>query len=280
MESRRAGRSLEIPPPPVSPSPPTSSTSSLPGRSAYWEATRTGTYGFLSALPLLVAYELMIAVANSGASMPVRIGAELWLKRWIAFAGGTGLWVLTGVVVVTGIAILYVERKKRVPLKPGYFAGLIAESAVYAVAVAALVSHVVAALFAVVPAPVAAMSPAAPLLPQAAADLWTQLALSIGAGLYEELFFRVLLVGGLFLLFRMLMRSQTTAYVAAALIGAALFSAAHYVGTLGDPFALDSFTFRFLFGLVLNVLFLARGFGVAAWTHALYDVWLALGLFG
>lgn len=275
---------------PLSPTSSTSSTSLPPGRSAYWEATRTGTYGFLSALPLLVAYEIMIAVANSGASMPVRIGSELWLKRWIAFAGGTGLWVLTGVVLLTGTAILYMERKKRVPLKAGYFAGLIAESAIYAVAVAALVSHVVAALFAMAPAPVAApvpaaapvapMSPAAPLLPQAAADLWTQLALSIGAGLYEELFFRVLLVGGLFLLFRMLIRSQTMAYVAAALIGAALFSAAHYVGTLGDPFALDSFTFRFLFGLVLNVLFLVRGFGVAAWTHALYDVWLALGLFG
>ena len=271
---------------PLSPTSSTSSTSLPPGRSAYWEATRTGTYGFLSALPLLVAYEIMIAVANSGASMPVRIGSELWLKRWIAFAGGTGLWVLTGVVLLTGTAILYMERKKRVPLKAGYFAGLIAESAIYAVAVAALVSYVVAALFAMAPAPVAAaapvapMSPAAPLLPQAAADLWTQLALSIGAGLYEELFFRVLLVGGLFLLFRMLIRSQTMAYVAAALIGAALFSAAHYVGTLGDPFALDSFTFRFLFGLVLNVLFLVRGFGVAAWTHALYDVWLALGLFG
>ena len=46
----------------------------------------------------------------------------------------------------------------------------------------------------------------------------------------------------------------------------------HYIGTLGDAFTLSSFTFRFLFGLALNVVFLVRGFGVAAWTHALYDV--------
>jgi hypothetical protein len=59
-----------------------------------------------------------------------------------------------------------------------------------------------------------------------------------------------------------------------------LFSGAHYVGPLGDSFALPSFTFRFLFGLALNVLFLWRGFGVAAWTHALYDVMVVTGMFG
>jgi membrane protease YdiL (CAAX protease family) len=106
------------------------------------------------------------------------------------------------------------------------------------------------------------------------------LALSIGAGLYEELVFRVLLVGGLALLFRGLMESSTQAYVLAALVGAALFSGAHYVGPLGDPFALPSFTFRFLFGLALNALFLGRGFGVAAWTHALYDVMVVTGTLG
>ncbi|HEX7069526.1 MAG TPA: CPBP family glutamic-type intramembrane protease, partial [Rhodothermales bacterium] len=58
------------------------------------------------------------------------------------------------------------------------------------------------------------------------------------------------------------------------LIGAIIFSAVHYTGPLGDPFTLSSFTFRFLFGLALNVLFLWRGFGVAAWTHALYDVFV------
>ena len=41
---------------------------------------------------------------------------------------------------------------------------------------------------------------------------------------------------------------------------------------MGDLFTLNSFTYRFIFGLILNGLYLARGFGVAAWTHALYDV--------
>ncbi|NBB73510.1 MAG: CPBP family intramembrane metalloprotease, partial [Bacteroidetes bacterium] len=63
-------------------------------------------------------------------------------------------------------------------------------------------------------------------------------------------------------------------------LGAAIFSAVHYVGPFGDAFTLASFSFRFLFGLALNGLFLWRGFGVAAWTHALYDVMLVVGLLG
>lgn len=70
------------------------------------------------------------------------------------------------------------------------------------------------------------------------------------------------------------------AYVLAAVVGALLFSGVHYIGALGDPFTVASFAFRFLFGLALNVIFLARGFGVAAWTHALYDVMIVTGLLG
>ncbi|PEN10964.1 CPBP family intramembrane metalloprotease [Longibacter salinarum] len=210
----------------------------------------------------------MIAVANYGSGRPVRIGADVWMKQLAALTGGPIVWVLAGTVLVVGVGIMVYERKQNIPLRPAYFAGILAESAVYAVLVAGLVSYLVAAVFAAAPSP------------QMAHDLWTQLALSIGAGLYEELVFRVILVGGLFLFFRWMFSSQTTAYVTAAIIGAAVFSLVHYAGALGDPFALDSFTFRFLFGLALNVLFLVRGFGVAAWTHALYDIYLTLGLFG
>ncbi|HYE57311.1 MAG TPA: CPBP family intramembrane glutamate endopeptidase, partial [Rhodothermales bacterium] len=61
---------------------------------------------------------------------------------------------------------------------------------------------------------------------------------------------------------------------------ALIFSAIHYVGPYGDPFTLPSFVFRALFGLALNAVYLLRGFGVAAWTHAIYDVLVTLHVFG
>lgn len=236
------------------------------GWRSYHRITRSATYGFLSALPLFVLYEAMIVAVNVDASRPVRVGAEIWLKDLLAMTGATGGLTLAVLVLLGGLAAYFLDRNRRIPLRGAYFAGIVGEGAVYAVVVAVLVSTFVGALFAAVPQP--------------EGDLWTQIALSIGAGLYEELLFRVLLVGGLALVFRLLLSDQGSAYPLAAFLGAALFSLAHYVGPLGDPFTLASFTFRFVFGLALNVLFLWRGFGVAAWTHALYDVLVVTGALG
>ena len=106
----------------------------------------------------------------------------------------------------------------------------------------------------------------------------TQLMISLGAGIYEELLFRVLLVG-------------TLAWVAPAAASAgaprrpassrrwsarSIFSAFHYIGPYGDRLELGSFTFRAIAGVLFSGLYLLRGFGITAWTHALYDVFLAV----
>jgi len=62
----------------------------------------------------------------------------------------------------------------------------------------------------------------------------------------------------------------------AAVLGALLFSLFHYIGPYGDRLELYSFVFRAIAGLVFSALFLARGFGITAWTHALYDAFLLL----
>jgi membrane protease YdiL (CAAX protease family) len=239
---------------------------SATGLSAYHRYTRSATYGVWSALPLFILYEAMIVAVNTGTAAPVRVSADVWIKELLSMTGLRGGLLLVVIAVLAGIAAYVLDRDKSIPIRGRYLAGIVAESTVYAVVVALLVANLVAAVFAVVPPP--------------DDGLWTQLALSIGAGLYEELVFRVILVGGLALLFRPFFEKQGAAYLLAALLGAALFSLVHYLGPLGDPFALPSFTFRFLFGLALNVLFLGRGFGVAAWTHALYDVMVVTGFFG
>lgn len=234
----------------------------------YHRVSRTGTYGFLSALPLIILYEVMIVMANQGRLGEIRVGAEVWLKQLLALIGGAGFLVMGVLVLVVGVGIVWYERRKNIPLKPRYFAWIIAESAIYGVVVALIVSVMVGAIFFISPPNIMNES------------LWLKLALSIGAGVYEELLFRVLLVGGLFLALKKLMRKKQHAYIIAAVIGALIFSWVHYIGPLGDPFTMASFTFRFLFGLALNVIFLLRGFGVAAWTHALYDVMVVTGFFG
>ncbi len=240
----------------------------------YAAATRTATYGFLAALPLFVVYEVGVLLANTGPG-EIRVGADVWLKSLLAMLGGTGWAALGGVVLLIGAWVGWRERDRCPPLVPRYFGLLVGESLAYAVVLAAVVGGAVGALFG------AWLWPDLALVQFARLGLGLQLALSIGAGLYEELVFRVILVGGLFLaLHRLMHLDRTKAYVVAAVVGAVVFSAVHHLGPYGDPFTLDVFTFRFLFGLALNAVFLVRGFALAAWTHALYDVLVVTGLLG
>jgi hypothetical protein len=106
--------------------------------------------------------------------------------------------------------------------------------------------------------------------------LSAQLVVSLGAGLYEELLFRVLMVA-VFLWAGKKMGLKRTANIALAIIGSALiFSAFHYVGPYGDQLTLGSFTFRAVAGVLLSGIYVARGFGIVAWTHAIYDIGYAL----
>jgi membrane protease YdiL (CAAX protease family) len=230
-------------------------------RRRYHRATRTATYGFVAALPLLIAYEVGIILVGGG----VRVGADVWMKTILATVGATG-WAILGVLVLAiGVAVVWAERHRRPALRVEYFAALFLESLLYAVGLAFVVSVMVGAIFLMIPVAQFHTLPVP-----------TQLALSLGAGLYEELVFRVVLVGGMFLGLRRILSDRRHAYAVAAVIGALIFSWVHYIGVFGDPFTFASFTYRFLFGLALNAVFLLRGFAAAAWTHALYDVLVVL----
>jgi membrane protease YdiL (CAAX protease family) len=101
------------------------------------------------------------------------------------------------------------------------------------------------------------------------------LMISLGAGLYEELVFRVLLVSGLLLGARFVFGwRRATAATFAVVVGALIFSAFHYIGPYGDALELPSFLFRAIAGVAFSALYVTRGFGITAWTHALYDVFV------
>lgn len=113
---------------------------------------------------------------------------------------------------------------------------------------------------------------------------------SCGAGFYEELAFRVVLFGlgakALVWLFahqrvgvvagtasKLSLRSMLI-MLAWCIVVAGVFSGVHYIGTYGDVFKLTTFTFRFVLGVILTLIYATRGFAAAVWAHMLYDVWV------
>ncbi len=110
--------------------------------------------------------------------------------------------------------------------------------------------------------------------PSLLADIIT----GIGAGIYEELVFRLILICLLMMLFQDFLRLEhTKSIMLSVLVSAALFSAHHHIiflngqFTPSTPFNLTEFGFRTIAGVYFAVLFAIRGFAITAGTHALYD---------
>ncbi len=236
---------------------------------AYWREARAPRYSLLFALPLLLAYEALAALLSHDAYAGVRNGADVLLKSVFVWLGGRNGLVAFGVLLVgVGAVLVWRDARKGGGIRPAVFPLMLAESVAWALAFGWVASVLTSLLLRGVPL-------AAGLA--ARMDLPTQLMISLGAGIYEELLFRVLLVAGLAALARRVLRvGEVGAGALATLVGALVFSAFHYIGPLGDRLELGSFTFRAVAGVLFSALYLTRGFGIAAWTHALYDVFLTL----
>jgi len=236
----------------------------------YWSTTRAPRYSLTFALPLLILYELLARRLSGPDGSGIRNGADVLLKSlFVLLGGGHGLTVFGVLLLGTGLLLVWRDRRKNGPIEGRYFVGMLAESVVYAV------------LFGVVTSLLTSLVLQGPRLlalgPIEGQGLPTQVMVSLGAGIYEELLFRVLIVGALarFAIGAFQMK-PFPAGVFATLLGAVIFAAFHYVGPLGDSFELTSFTFRTIAGVLLSALYLVRGFGITAWTHALYDVLLTV----
>lgn len=237
----------------------------------YWRASRAPRYSLLFALPLLLAYEALAAALPARETGGVRNGADVMLKSLFVLVAGSRGPLLFGVLLLAlGAWIVWRDVAAHGPVRrPWIFAAMLGESVLLALAFGVVVGMITARLLGAFGA--LAMAPVARL------DLPTRLMISLGAGLYEELLFRVLLVSALDWGGRHLLGWRPwAAGVGATLLGAAIFSAFHYVGPYGDAFQLQSFVFRMVGGVFFSGLYLLRGFGVDAWTHALYDVFLLL----
>lgn len=244
--------------------------------SHYWRIARAPRYSLTFALPLLVAYEVL-AFSLSGAQVTgVRNGADVLLKSlFLALGGRDGLVVFGALLVGGGAWIVWKDYRRSRNLDPGVFGLMAAESVVYAVAFGMVTSTLTGMLL----PGLSTLGAASVRLGSVASwSLPTQLMISLGAGIYEELLFRVMMVSGLAWLARNALGwSNRASGVFAVVAGALIFSVFHYLGPYGDRLELGSFAFRAVAGLLFSGLYLLRGFGITAWTHALYDVFLALG---
>ena len=227
----------------------------------YWRYSRSAYYSIFAVLPLLIGYEILLMFTQSS-TWQVRNAADVWL-RYLLQAFEIQHSHLTFVMI--GLTMAAIPLVKwylgGYPLKFSYFLGILIESFAYSL-VLGIVLQFLLSNFA--------------LATITSTGTLQKLALSLGAGLFEEFIFRVVLLNILFYVLKVTFRNAIIAGIIAILTASFLFSLSHYIGNMADSFHWYSFFFRWLAGLIFTVLYFVRGFAITAYTHALYDIQVLL----
>jgi hypothetical protein len=218
--------------------------------SSYRDVARTFTYGIYATLPLFIVYQAGLIAIHSQ-----KIISSNKTLEDASTLFGTLSHTATGLLLVLGMmAMLCYERRRFgfIQLWPPFFFLTAAEAVFFAVALGYVSSWL-----------------PFPLQPE---PLINAIIYGAGAGFYEELLNRVILLGGLLAFFRAIRFHGMSARIIAVTLTAMLFSLDHYTGPLGEHLALGSFLYRSYAGVFFSYLYLQRGFATVAWTHSLFDI--------
>jgi hypothetical protein len=209
-------------------------------------------------LPLIIFYELgtryVFAAPVSHGTSGQRIIAFTLMQQFFNLFGATGRYLPA--LAVTGILLTWhIARHDPWEIDVLTLIGMTIESAILAIPLLAL--GYLAARYLPLAAPVM--------------NSRGMLVLSVGAGVYEELIFRLTAFTLLnLLLIDVLKLPKWSGYLLIVLITSILFAAYHYLGN--EAFNWRTFVFRTVAGAYFAGIFVWRGFGISAGCHTAYDV--------
>ena len=225
---------------------------------SYFIQTKSSFYSFLFTIPLFIIYEIGIIFLSKDDIIVVRNGADFLMRAILESFGIFGLYGL-GAIFLIGFIVTYVfflGDKDSSDIKTEYLFIMVFESVVWAILLYILLSKFMVLL----------MIPIGKVVLQ-------QVILAVGAGIYEEFLFRVLLISGLSsIIVFVFLWEERGANIAALIIAAAIFSGFHFMGEYGDYFTMELFLLRFFAGIIVGILYYARGFGITAYAHSIYDL--------
>ena len=229
---------------------------------SYLHSTRHPWSSFLFLVPLLAAYEGGMLWLGGDRAAHFRNGADAWL-RWALDIFGAGHVLIAPAIVIAVLLVWSWWRWDDRPDDPvRTWFGMAFESCAFAFLLWQFSQNFL------------------PLVERLGVKLEitfhtgraAQVLTFIGAGIYEEVLFRLGLFVGAFFILRAIKLPIVVAVVVASAGAAAAFAAAHHVGPYGEPMNSHVFLFRALAGLYFTALFVGRGFGIAVGAHAGYDV--------
>lgn len=230
----------------------------LAQRGYFWLSSRP-LHILLFLVPVIVAAELG-TLGLGGESIANQLAAHRMLVRFFEIFGVLGLH-LPAIAIVITLVIQHVISDDRTRVEPIVPAAMVVESAF-------LTGPLLILVLVLEPGGVVA---AAALTDDTRRS--SGLLLAMGAGLYEEFLFRLVIITAIhFVLADLIRIPEKGARVLAVVVSAVLFAMHHDIALAGGGINWRLAAFYFLAGVYFGILFLGRGLGIAVGVHALYDL--------
>ncbi len=232
-------------------------------KSDYWYLSKRPISGLLFVTPLWLLYEVLAFRINQGWLGSLRTGTDFLIKKSFNYFG-----VNAGFSVAIMILVLFtffIQQRKGIQKllnKPILFVFMFLESILYALVFGLIVGRVTELFLTTENIEINHTRVSA-------------LIVNIGSGVYEEFFFRFLFLTCFVLVFKKHMNElRNIIYAVGIILGSLIFAFFHYLDYFNEPFLWNSFYFRFFAGVMFSIIFINRGFGIAAFTHSLYNIFL------
>tara|TARA_B100000941_G_scaffold252294_1_gene199324 strand:+ start:107 stop:802 length:696 start_codon:yes stop_codon:yes gene_type:complete len=226
----------------------------------YYFKSKSLFYSLIITFPLFIFYEIGIFYMFQANIPYSKNGADVLIEEFINMLGLNGYYAASSILFIVFFLILYFQRKnfKTFKISSKYLSLMIMESFLYAVLLVLLLQNIY-------------------LSQGVNMNNLNNFILSIGAGLYEELIFRFFLLFFLSKSFIFIFKMKEFSSLLLSIIASSvLFSLFHYIGQ--ESFNSYSFTLRFIAGIYLSLIYINRGFGIVALTHAFYDLFVIFRL--
>ena len=194
--------------------------------------------------PVLLAYELGVIFVGTVS------GADVVTRALFALLGSRSLYLLVHAAIAAMFLVWIWRTKRASTLSLAIALPVILEAAIYALTLGAAISFVLALG-------------------------GSTIVSACGAGVHEELVFRLGLLSGIAAVLRGRVSPRLGVAVAFA-VSSPLFALAHHLGPFGEPFTAHAFAFRTLAGLAFAAIYWFRSLAHAVYAHAMYDVVVAL----
>ena len=228
--------------------------------SQYLTVSKSPLYSFIFTLPLFLLYEVGIFLISSRDIDQLRNGADVFMRQVLEIFGIYGMYGFGGTFLI-GFLIAFIRQKKNLrtsEIESRFLLIMFFESIVWATLLVIMMIKIPTFL---------SLSNEDHLI--------QQVVLAIGAGIYEEFVFRVLLISGLAILFGLIFNwGEFGKTFLSVIISSAIFSIFHFFGSYGDTFSFPLFFVRFFAGIFLAMIYIFRGFGITAYAHSIYDLFV------